>query len=258
MEKRFPTTTTRKRVKPSGKSRRRLPSSSTERNRVSQFIPCVVERQPQSLLPMEAESLATCFQQLGVDAIANLKCNSIRELHRFHVERRSALDWKAIACQNNGLLLYAIASQFLNPRACYEELVACCEELLCFHSFVNIVMPIFLDEQLGGVTRVNQCFTFLFSTLRRDEPSTDCDPSVYAWYECAVCYLPFSSSLLQQMQLFFASFPSPSLLRCMICLAQNNVHSFLQSVAAPDALSSTLLSLLNETPFVVKWKVNEE
>lgn len=201
---------------------------------------------------MGTESLSACLRQLGVDEISHLKCNSIRELHRFHVERGASLDWKTIACQNNGLLLYAIASQFLNPRACYEELVACCEELLSFHSFVNIVMPIFLDEQLGGVNRVNQCFTFFFSTLRRDTPSADCDPSVYAWYECVVCYLPFSPSLLQQMQLFFVSFPSSSLLRCMIRLAQNNVDCFLQTVAAPDALSSTLLSLLNETPFTEK------
>ena len=155
---------------------------------------------------MGTESLSACLRQLGVDEISHLKCNSIRELHRFHVERGAPLDWKTIACQNNGLLLYAIASQFLNPRACYEELVACCEELLSFHSFVNIVMPIFLDEQLGGVNRVNQCFTFFFSTLRRDTPSADCDPSVYAWYECVVCYLPFSPSLLQQMQLFLRLF----------------------------------------------------
>ena len=100
-----------------------------------------------------------------MDAISHLKCNSIRELHRFHQETGATLEWTQIANQNNGLLLYVIASQFLNERACYEELVACCEELLVFQASTPIVIPIFLDDQLGGVHRVNQCFSFLFSSL---------------------------------------------------------------------------------------------
>ena len=182
---------------------------------------------------------------MGVDAISHLKCNSIRELHRFHQETGKTLEWTQIANQNNGLLLYVIASQFLNERACYEELVACCEELLLFQASTPIVIPIFLDDQLGGVHRVNQCFSFLFSSLLHEQPPSDCAPAVFSWYERIACYLPFSLPLLHAFQAFFAVFPSLPLLRCMIRLSQNHVPAFVQSITAADNVSSSLVSLLN-------------
>ena len=74
----------------------------------------------------------------------------------------------------------------------------------------------------------------------------DCSSSVYSWYERITCYLPYSSPLLHIFQSYFALFPSPPLLRCIIRLSQNHVTDFVQSIEAAGSMSSTFISLLNE------------
>lgn len=106
-------------------------------------------------------------------------------------------------------------------------------------------LAVLLDSHFGGATQCVKCLSYLLFSCNEGN-CYDVD-SICSFYLFISAYLPFDNDLLSQFQFSLSLHMNQLVVKCMVFLSQNNIPQFVSSIVAPGSVSSSILTLLNET-----------